>query len=140
VSDTDPGLMDQHAPYPLELEELVKSVSYRDGWTFQLRFMDRGQGCSGLTLDLVAVVRDSLSPDTIRVRHLFPVPPAAYNRTSWLRWLLDRVLDVEQHEACEFFRLDGERVFAPHHSEGEDPYIIWMLGDLATAKKRSTDR
>lgn len=136
----DPGLMDQHAPYPVELDELVGAVTYRPGWAVALRHMDRGQGSVGLTLLITAQVRDSLGEDTIRVLHLFIVPAASYNRASWMRWLLDRFLDVEQHEACEFFRIDGERVFAPHHSEGEDPYTIWMIGDAATAKKRSTDR
>lgn len=130
----------QEAPYPTDLAHLVERLTYRDGWTFALHNMNRGQECIGLTLDVVAVVRDSLGHDTIRVRHLFPVPAAAFNRSSWQRWLLDRVLDVEQHEACEFFKIDGERVYAPHHSEGEDPYTIWMIGDLATAQKRFTDR
>lgn len=130
----------QEAPFPKDLEYLVEHVTYRDGWSFALHNMNRGQECIGLTLDVVALVRDSLSRDTIRVRHLFPVPAAAYNRSSWQRWLLDRVLDIEQHEACEFFRINGERVYAPHHSEGEDPYTIWMIGDLATARKRFTDQ
>lgn len=131
----------QEAPYPVDLEELVTSASYRPGWTFWLGNLSRGQECIGLTLVITARTVDSLNPkNPIAVQHLFPVPAAAYNRASWQRWLLDRVLDVEQHEACEFFRIDGERVFAPHHSEGEDPYTVWMIGDAATAKKRATDR
>ena len=132
--------MGQQAPYPHALADLVESVSYRDAWSFRLEHMERGQGCGGLTLVIDALVTDSLGGGRMRVHHLFPVPAAAYNRRSWMRWLLDRCIDVETHEACEFFRIDGERIYAPHHSEGEDPYTIFEIGDLATARKRSTDR
>lgn len=131
----------QEAPYPFPLAELVESVSYRDGWTFTLRSIDRGQGSIGLTLDITARVHDSLNPEQVmRVRHLFIVPAASYNRRSWQRWLLDRCIDVETHEACEFFRIDGERVYAPHHSEGEDPYTIFEISDAATAAKSFRDK
>lgn len=131
----------QTAPYPTELEDLVGRLSYKPGWRFQLGYVDRGQGSRGLTFTIIPLVPDSLDPDSIiRVQHFFPVPPAAFNRNSWMRWLLDRILDVESHEGCEFFRIDDERVYAPHHSEGEDPYIVWQIGDLETARKRFTDR
>lgn len=133
--------MHQSAPYPQELDDLVGQLSYRD-WTFRLHDIDRGQNCEGLTFSVYARVQNSLADDyqPMTVHHLFPVPAAAYNRTSWMRWLLDRLLEVESHEACEFFKINGERVFAPHHSEGEDPYIIWHIGDAATANKSSKDK
>lgn len=74
---------------------------------------------------------NSYHPDrgeTYRVNHYMPVPPAAYNRQSWQRWLLDQFLLVERHEACEFFTIDGERPYAPHHGPGNDPYIIFDHG------------
>lgn len=133
--------MYQSAPYPQELDDLVGQLSYRD-WTFRLHDLDRGQNCEGLTFSVYARVQNSLADDyqPMIVHHLFPVPAAAYNRMSWMRWLLDRLLEVESHEACEFFKINGERVFAPHHSEGEDPYIIWHIGDAATANKSSRDK
>lgn len=142
MTDLEYHVMTQAAPFPHELRQLVDEVSYRDGWTFELLDdYDRGQFSRGLTLVITARVRDSLAPSVdIGVRHLFIVPAASYNRASWMRWLLDRLIDVETHEACEFFRIDGERVYAPHHSEGEDPYIVWQIGDLATAQKRFTDK
>lgn len=131
----------QQAPYPDALRILVNQLTYKPDWEFELADTNRGQGSVGLTLTITPTVPNSLRPSEImRVQHLFPVPPAAYNADSWMRWLLDRILDVESHEACEFFQIDGERVYAPHHSEGEDPYVIWQIGDLATAKKRFTDR
>lgn len=146
----DQRVMTQTAPYPHALADLVEACEYRPGWTVRLygNGYDRGQGSKGMTLVITANVEDSVGGaytgvkrgDPIRVGHLFVVPAASYNRDSWQRWLLDRFLDVEQHEACEFFRIGGERVFAPHHSEGEDPYIIWQIGDPETARKRSTDK
>jgi hypothetical protein len=34
----------QSAPFPTQLEELVKACSYRPGWTVRLSDIDRGQG------------------------------------------------------------------------------------------------
>lgn len=132
--------MTQQASFPIPLAALVDSVSYREGWTFRLADLNRGQGCSGLTLVIDANVIDSISDVPMTVRHYFIVPAAAYNRRSWMRWLLDRCIDVETHEACEFFRIDGARVYAPHHAEGENPYTIFEIGTLEDAKKTFRER
>lgn len=121
--------MRQQAPYPVALVSLVERLSYRRGWTFQLVDMDRGQGSAGLTFCATGTYPDTYDPDTtIRVRHLFPVPPAAYDERSWRRWLFERILEVERHEAAEFFQVDGARPYAPHHGPGNDPYIIFEHG------------
>lgn len=136
----------QESPWPTILEELVDNLEYKPGWNYVLRYKDRGQGSKGLTFIVTTLTTNSYDPDLqnltpdYRVNHLFPVPPAAYNRTAWTRWLLDRLLEVEIHEACEFFRIAGERIFAPHHSEGEDPYSIFMIGDKETAQKKFTEK
>jgi hypothetical protein len=62
------------------------------------------------------------------------VPAATYNERSWRRWLLDRLLKVETHEACEFFQLDGERPYAPHHGPGWDPYMVIEHGSDEDAR------
>lgn len=121
----------QEAPYPATLKALVEELEYRPGWRFYLSHVDRGQGSAGLTLSVHTVGYDTYHPDrgeTYRVVHYFPVPPAAYDERSWRRWLLDRLLDVETHEACEFFQVAGERPYAPHHGPGNDPYIIFEHG------------
>jgi hypothetical protein len=123
--------MRQEAPDPRILASLVSRVSYRPGWKFMLGDVDRGQGSEGLTLSVVTVGYDSYHPErgeTYRVIHYFPVPPAAYDERSWRRWLLERVLEIERHEACEFFQIGGERPYAPHHGPGNDPYIIFDHG------------
>lgn len=119
------------------LKELVDSISYKPGWQFFLKPHPVEH------IDVFYVhswTDDSMNHDKpISVRHEFFVPPATYNRDTWAAWLFDRVRDVETHEAAEFFKIDGYREFAPHHSNGEDPYRVWHVGDHATAKKRSGD-
>jgi hypothetical protein len=141
----EPGAR-QYGPYPQALADLVGRLAYRPGWAFTLRDMERdpadthGAAAGGLTLVVLAGVHDAYEPGRRRpVNHYFPVPAATYNEASWLRWLLDCVLLVEQHEACEWFRLgEGEgdvRPFAPTHGPGENPYSI---KELATDEARRT--
>lgn len=136
----------QTAPYPQVLEDLVKDLKYREGWQFDMDYIDRGQGSCGLTLIVMIDCADTYAPDTrIHVRHFMPVPPASFNEESWRRWLLDQILLVERHEACEFFQIGDKRPYAPHHGFGMDPYIVWDHGEIQDARtdyrnqKRSTD-
>ncbi len=93
--------------------------------------MDRGQGSEGLTLDITTLGYDSYHPDRgqhYRVHHYMPVPPAAFDERSWRRWLLEQILLVERHEACEFFQIGGEHCYGPSHGPGNDPYLIREVG------------
>lgn len=128
--------MTQVAPFPEELWELVKAVSYKSGWQFGLGHRDRGQGSAGLTLTITVFGPDTYHPKITRgVNHFFIVPAASYNKQNWQRWLFDRVRDVETHEACEWFQINGERPYAPNHGPGHDPYFI---RELATDEERRT--
>jgi hypothetical protein len=122
-------VMRQEAPYPDVLASLVERLTYRRGWSFALKDIDRGQGSKGLTFTAIGLYSDSYNPDTkIRVRHLFIVPAASYNEQSWRRWLRDRIEEIERHECNEFFQIDGERPYAPQHGPGNDPYITFEHG------------
>lgn len=126
--------------WPVELERLVRKVTYKPEWTLFLgeEFADDGSG--GLKLFIVSDTADSYNTDRpIRVRHEFLVPRASYTRDVWAAWLFDRFCDVETHEAGEFFRIDGLREFAPHHGNGEDPYRVWHVGDYADIRVRAGD-
>lgn len=115
----------QKAPFPDELADLVDKLTYKPGWEFTLDEVDRGQGSVGLTLDITITCLNSYDhTQTRRVAHYMPVPPAAYTRRDWQRWLLDQVLLVESHEACEFFTVDGAKPYAPNHGPGRNPYTI----------------
>nr|ART39088.1 H513 [uncultured bacterium] len=104
---------------------------YRPGWFFTLDdSYDRGQGSVGLTLNIVIKGYDTYNVEggeNYRVRHLMPVPPAAYNERSWKRWLFEQILLVERHEAAEFFQIGDDRPYAPYHHDGNDPYIVFEL-------------
>jgi hypothetical protein len=126
-------MMRQEAPDPEALDDLVGRLLYKDGWTFRLADLDRGQGSAGLTLVVNITGPDSYHPERdISVNHYFIVPAAAYDARAWQRWLLDQVLLVEQHEACEFFRFRSPgldwRPYKPNHGPGRDPYEILTLG------------
>lgn len=123
-------ILHQEALFPEELAELVTGTAYKPGWRVELIDMDRGQGSSGLTLRITVYAQDTYAPDTpIAVWHFMPVPPAAYNRRSWQRWLFEQILLVERHEAAEFFQVNGERPYAPLHGPGNDSYLVAELAD-----------
>jgi hypothetical protein len=123
------------APYPDALHDIVEKLEYRKGYHFELEHLDRGQGSEGLTFKVLSDQFDTYNPESrLRVWHFFPVPAAAYNRQSWLRWVLDRLVEIETHEACEFMVVDGQRPFAPNHGPGWDPYTIRELNDPEAAE------
>lgn len=134
-------MMWQTAPYPDALKELVDELELplHPKWdVYLLDDYDRGQGCRGMTLDVVTWGLDSYHPErgeTYRVHHFFIVPAAAYNKRSWQRWLFDQLMLVELHEGMEGFVIDGSRPYSPNHGEGHDPYII---RELATDEERRT--
>ena len=136
----DPDLkMTQSAPYPHALASLVCRLSYKKGWSFRLAHIDRGQGSEGLTLVIRVDCQNSYAPEEIfRVVHYMIVPAAAYDERAWMRWLLDQVLLVESHEACEFFKVDGKRPYSPNHGPGRNPYSILEKGTARDAATYSS--
>lgn len=144
--------MTQVAPYPEELAALVKALRYRHdrGWKVWLEdnlVRDPASTHAGESRGLTLIVQrcgpNSYRPDEVmRVNHYFAVPPATYNRESWMRWLFDRLGDVDTHERMEDFKLEREerqsisglmklpsitrteRPFAPCHGPGWDPYLV----------------
>lgn len=132
-------LLVQEAPWPQALEDLCNKLIYKDGWTFDLVLRDRGQGSKGLTLVITTLTVDSYHPEHgnhYRVMHYFPVLPASYDSDTWRRWLLNRIFEVESHEACEFFQIDGERPYAPNHGDGRDPYTVFEYLPPVEAERR----
>lgn len=129
-------------PYePRGLRDLIGSLTYKTGWSFFMQVFreDPDEPYRGWRFHVISCTEDSMQPGkVIRVNHAFPIPPTSWNRDTWQSWLFDRVRDVETHEAGEFFRIDGERVLAPHHSNGEDPYTVWRPHtDMAAAKAKA---
>lgn len=130
-------MIEQTAPDPAPLRALVDGLTYKRNWDFRIAdALNRGQGSEGTTLVITIVTPNSYNHEQLRsVAHYMPIPPAAFNGGSWQRWLLDQILLVEQHEACEFFTIDGEKPYAPNHGPGNNPYTI---NDLSTDEQRRT--
>lgn len=144
-------MMNQTAPYPHELARLVEALRYRQqrGWKVELKDdlqrdkPGRHAGESrGLTLVVTRCGPNTYDPGEImEVAHYFAVPPATYNRASWLRWLFDRLGDVDTHERMEDFAFEAEtiapaggedrdglhRPYKPNHGPGWDPYLLTVL-------------
>lgn len=138
----------QTAPWPSELETAVAEFRYKPDWKFSLRDIDRdfdkGEPVAGgLTFEILVPCMDAYHPERYRpVMHYHPVPAATFNRQSWERWIIDRVLDTERHESCEWARFEPEdsvgcerRPFAATHGPGDDPYV---LHEYASELQRNT--
>jgi hypothetical protein len=123
-------VMMQVAPYPVDLEAAVNELNYLPEWKFWLSDENRGQGCIGMTLNIVPNKPDSYHPEKhARTRFLYPVPSVAFNRESWEEWLWARIEETEGHERAEWFGFIGEdgekrRPFKPAHPDGWDPGVI----------------
>lgn len=113
------------------IADVVSHVSYKPGWTMRLEDIDRVHehlaGGAGLTLIVDVAKEDSTTPSKIvGLTHYFIIPPADYDRETWERWVLGCLLLVEQHEALEFFKVDGWAPYFPPHGDrcGKSPYTV----------------
>ncbi len=125
----------QSAPWPDALERMVNQLEHRPGWCISLVAdypRDEVDGeivGHGTTLVVDIVCPNAYDHEQMRrVRHLFIVPAATYDERSWQRWLLEQLLLVDRHEACEYFTVDGDHPYAPSHGPGNDPYLIREIG------------
>lgn len=99
-------------------------LAYKPGWSIKVA------GPGGRYLCVMAVTDDSVRPGQTRhTQHLFcldgsdthpPLPDDATDREA-VRWVFDRLCQVERHETAEFLTVDGVAPFFPHH-QGGDPY------------------
>lgn len=122
------------------LRDLIPRLTYKDHYEFHLVHKVEDDGSGGWQLIVVSYTPNSIDKgEMIRVGHPLLVPPAVYKEEVWLAWVFDHVRAMETHEAGEFFKVDGVRVFAPHHANGEDPYRVWLVSDYATADKQQGD-
>lgn len=130
MSDDWPETATQEFPFPWDLLAAVEELRYLPGWVANLTNEDRGQGCTGLTLNIYPNKPDSYHPENpVRTRFLYPVPAATFNRESWEEWLWARIEDTENHERAEWFKFVGadgveRRPFKPAHPDGWDPSVV----------------
>jgi hypothetical protein len=92
--------------------------TYKPGWTFSLRAELFG-GNHHLVIEThLPDSRQTHAGRTVRVLRVFQVPPGGFHNATHMAALVLRwVLDMEAHEAHEWFRRDGELVSDPHAQE-----------------------
>ena len=101
------------------LAEFVASLTYKPGWRFKLA------GPGSRFLCVYALTTDSQHPERDRLtQHQFEFPDPVPSHRELAAWVRDRLLQVEQHEACEFLRFDGFAPFYPHHQDDGSPYEL----------------
>lgn len=143
------------SPSP-DLIGMIKRLQYKEGWAFNyiepFRFQiaikctdSTGRHTSSRRVPDMSFSmdwRDATDTITFRdvdrpfiVQHTFVIPPEAvmFSEADMRRWLLDRIVAVETHEACEFFALESKtypgsyfKPFFPHTGDfdTEHPYSI----------------
>lgn len=88
------------------LRDILRKFTYKPDWSFTIR-------------DGMLIIK-TFAPDTDDMKSIVPVSTVAsiprFVRAEfpWDRWLLDQIMSVEDHEAREFFKIDGVKVFDPH--------------------------
>lgn len=118
------------------LSDAVQSLRYRPGWTFTLVTADADIASLGLATaesqsgtciywplpDVEVVLFISLKTldanhpeNELTILHQFDVP--SKGKWVWERWLFDRIMDVELHEAMEFYEVNGVRPYYPDHTK-----------------------
>lgn len=120
-----------------DLEPIVRSVTYlMPGW--QIWLGNDNEADEIPALHIVSCTPNSYNVQkNIYVNHSFLVPLASYNDRTWKAWVFDCYMKVWRHEVGEMLLFDGIREFAPHHGNGEDPYITWHIGDLEDTQVRA---
>ncbi len=103
----------------MDLAGFVASLAYKPGWRFKLA------GPGSRSLCVFALTADSRNPTRDRLtQHQFEFPDPLPDQQGLCRWVRDRLLLIEQHEACEFLAVGGRRPFYPHHQDEGSPYEL----------------
>lgn len=112
------------------LAEALESIDYTRDRPPGRRFsLSRDDESNYALLFIFTFGPNTYRPNEMRhTRHEFVVPVATYTKAAWTRWVFDRIASIELHETCESFLVDGVRIYAPHHGDGEDPYAFWPGG------------
>lgn len=123
------------------LEAALDTIEYtRDAPPHQRFRLIRKDEENYAVLNIITANPDSYAPERMRyTRHEFVVPVATYHQEAWVRWVFDRFASIELHEACESFKVNCLRVYAPHHGNGEDPYAFWPGGTREQKRKHPGD-
>lgn len=122
---------------PDDLQRIVDGTRFlMPGWRIWLG--DDNETGEAPTLHIASYTINSYHPEEmIGVNHSFLVPLATYNDRTWKAWIRECYEKVWRHEIGEMLLFDGVREFAPHHGNGEDPYMVWHNGDTVDTQVRA---
>ena len=105
------------------VSQTLTTVRYKPDTTFDARRKDSPGYSESRFVELIIrrQLPDSTQPDrVIPVGGTFIVPPtimwAIDPKADFLSWLWTTVLEMERHEAGEWFRVDGKLPYDPHAS------------------------
>lgn len=85
-------------------------LTYKHGWVFKA-YDDQWEGKK---IRIEAEVPDAYDPDRTITLGIDSFLPPLCDEWDVRRWLIWRILRIENHEAREFFRLDGQVLWDPH--------------------------
>lgn len=118
------------------LRWMVKNLRYKPGWRFDVTlpqwpdYPSRSRRYLRVEVDCI----DSVTKGNTTIIHQIAVPEIYELRRQkgdserfLRRWLLEAIIGIERHEACEFFTLAGAKPFFPPHNDGHDPYVVREL-------------
>lgn len=98
-------------PRIVSLGEVVPTIRYKPGWSFHY---------DGMSLMVYCASLNSCDMKTaLTTNHRIPTPVALFhNRHAAEDWVMAKIIEVETHEAMEFFRTSEGRPFFPHEAGG----------------------
>jgi hypothetical protein len=103
---------------PDEAKALLKRLSYKSGWTFQMADSIYTGGWY-LVIQMLVTERDG--DKTIPVYGTFLVKNlTTLSKAGFLKATREHIHHMEKHEADEFIKVDGSRVFDPHSGHTVD--------------------
>jgi len=95
------------------------TLAYKPGWSFKVA------GPNNRFLCVFATTQDSTDPTRTRcTQHMFEIPDDLNDERLIARWVFDRLLLCELHEAGEFFKIGSFAPFYPHHQDEGSPYEL----------------
>ena len=131
----------------LDLYETIRDLEYLPGWRFELRTgntwnvsslaevsvlpVTTASGAVAITGQRALLFITLSTPDSeygtsgpaVMITHSFAAPHWGWTG-DWAQWVLECIFRVHHHEAMEFFKIAGHKVFYPEHGPGADPYRV----------------
>lgn len=107
-----------------KLTEIIATLAYKPKWQFMITHDIPQKFCVHIECEDSTGRYDPRFQSKFHVAHHFEIPPYDMPIEELERYILDRIMDVDRHEAMEFFKIKGKAVFMPDHSDVTKLYSI----------------